>query len=97
MATIYHKGQAVKRSKNLRGIIEYARQTSDVAEITVERLTNPDKGTFYPVTFIFRNGAECSVDWADWRVLVRWIKARRSWDTSVIIYRGLPEFVEAMA
>lgn len=96
--TIWHECKPVKRSRNLRGILEYARNTSDVAEIHCHRLMSatPNGATFYPVTFFFRNGAECCVDWSDWRVLAQWVKSRRSWDTQAIAFYGLPEFINAM-
>ena len=96
MTTIYLKTRPVKRSRNLRGILDYAR-VSPVVSVDCQRVVRePLTGGLpvYSVTFIFDNGAIGESDWQDWRVLVQWIKARRSWDVQA--FTGLIEFTHAM-
>lgn len=96
--TIWHNCKIVKQSRNLRGILDYARNTSDVMAIHCHKLFSavPNGETFHPVEFQFRNGAHCQVDWADCRVLTHWIKSRRAWDISAIAFSGIDEFRAAM-
>lgn len=94
MATIHRNCALVKRSRNLRGILDYAR-VSPVQSIDCQRLiSETSDARLYSVTFLYDNGAIGESDWNDWRVLVHWIKARRSWD--VQRFTGIPEFVAAL-
>jgi hypothetical protein len=67
-------GEPVARSKNLRGILAYARR-SPVKRASA--YAKGDGGAF--VVFIFNNGAESRVDFASFAVAKAWIASRRSW------------------
>lgn len=97
-AKIFHDCKLVAKSRNFRGILDYARKYP-VKRIRVTRLLSesPNGERFYPVTFTFQNGAIGEIDFADWRVLARVILSRRSWDFPSIRCSGLPEFVYHMA
>lgn len=92
---VHLDNRLVKSSRNLRGILDYAR-ISPVERVDCQRLLSESPGgpQFYPVTFFYDNGAIGQADFQDWRVLVDWIKARRSW--AVERFSGLLEFVYAM-
>lgn len=68
-------GEPVARSKNLRGILTYARR-SPVKRASV--YAKGDGAAF--VVFIFTDGAESRVDFASFAVAKAWIASRRSWD-----------------
>lgn len=68
----------VSKSKNLRGILEYARNKSSVSHATCYRQS--DGGAF--VYVLFDNGATCRTRFADYTVALRWFRSRRSWDLS---------------
>jgi len=81
MIEVTLKGKTVKRSKNLRGILDYARK-----EPVVKVYVKPNKawepcaldcGAF--VTFVFYDGAKSRVEFASASVAHDWILARRSW------------------
>lgn len=64
------------QGEELRPVLRYARKHPvDVIRVAVDA---GHVGT-YAVTFYFADGAECFTRWADWRVLVDWLRARRSW------------------
>jgi hypothetical protein len=76
-------GATVATSQNLRGVLTFARKHPvDVVKITV-------RGDRYRVVFYFWGwGASlhhsAETQWADWRVLCDWLKARRSWSITRI-------------
>ena len=83
-------GKLIKRSKNLRGILDYAR-VSPVNTVLCHE--NFDRS--YTVEFTFDNDALGLTVFADWRVLCHWLKARRSWQ--VENFKGYHAFVKNMA
>ncbi len=93
--TIHRHGVLVAKSRNFRGILDYARK-SPVERIDCQHLRGDLIGTesVYPVTFFFDNGAIGQIDFADWRVLSHTIRNRRSWD--VQRFTGYAPFVDAM-
>lgn len=70
------RGRIVRRSQNLRGILDHARRFEVV---TISAYESEGK---YKVRFGFSNDDWARVEFADWRVLVDWIRARRSWDAT---------------
>jgi hypothetical protein len=75
--TIYTaSGKAIRASKNLRGILDYARR-SPVDSVRLEPW--PDEPGYYAVHFKFYDGANAVTKWADWRVCADWLRSRRSW------------------
>jgi hypothetical protein len=95
----------VSKSKNLRGLVDYARRFPPVAyRFEVNRC--PDTGAPYFLRVEFSNGAVCFSHWQDWRVCAWWINARRSWpkglplityngDFAAILAKGGAAFVES--
>ena len=78
-------GKTVATSKNLRGILSFAR------EHPVNVVTVADNGAGdYQVAFYFDGRLPYSAvtSWADWRVLLRWLAARRSWSIERITILG---------
>lgn len=62
------------RGEGLRPVLRYARKRPvDVVRV------DPDPTGGWEVTFYFDGGAECLTRWQDWRVLIHWLRARRSW------------------
>lgn len=64
------------RGKGLRPILRYAAH-HPVDAIRVDYSVN--EPSQYAVTFYFADGAQGLTRWGDWRVLVDWLLARRSW------------------
>lgn len=67
-------GRVAATSRNLRGILDYARHHS-VVKATVRR----KRGGEGEVTFAFYDGAHSTVRFASYSLLLRWIANRRSW------------------
>jgi len=76
---VYLDGKVVKRSANLRGVLDYAR-THGVHAVYVDpnNRSKPESDGAW-VVFIFDNGAHCTTEWASFTVACQWIMARRSW------------------
>jgi len=74
-------GRVIRRSKNLRGILDHARREyvvearveHDPADLPLQRRDG------YRVTFVYGNGDSAVAHFADWRVFIQWIHNRRSW------------------
>lgn len=73
--TVYNAhGEPVARSRNLRGILTYARRHP------VKRASVYAKGEGRAfVVFIFQGDAESRVDFESFTVAGDWIESRRSW------------------
>lgn len=78
---IIWRGVVVAHSKNLRGLLDYARKHR-VAYVSVHG--THDGGAAYYVRY--NNGAEARGEFADLSVAVRWFRtrAKRSWDLSTV-------------
>lgn len=76
--------------KGLRPVIRYAR-VSPVIRVRVDYSVEMP-GT-YGVTFYFDDGAQCFTRWADWRVTLDWLLARRSWSVDRV-YFAHPGMIE---
>lgn len=72
-------GRTVSKSRNLRGVMNYARK-SYVREWRASM--TDDYGARIWVTF--EDGAESRFEFASWDVAQRWIRARRSWGLQAI-------------
>jgi hypothetical protein len=83
MTTVYNMhGKVLHTSRNLRGLLEhYRRNPSDVVVKVADR-----DGASYCVTVFWPNGDEANSVWADWRVLLDWLKARRSWSINRVTF-----------
>ena len=66
-------GDVLARSKNLRGVLTYARRHP------VKRASVYRKGEGANVAFHFQGDASCTVAFASFDVAWQWIESRRSW------------------
>lgn len=84
--TVYDRhGATLCRSKNLRGLLTYYRANPD--DLVVKVAEDSVSAGNYKVTFFFSNGgAQCLTNWADWRVLLDWIRARRTWSVNRVTF-----------
>lgn len=83
--TVYNlHGATVRRSANLRGVLlHYAAKPDDLV-IKVKREESAGR---YRVTFFWpRHGDSCETTWQDWRVLLDWLAARRSWSIERVTF-----------
>ena len=69
-------GALLHRSKNLRGLLDFARKSAPVGVDLVPAEGLPG---YYSLAVVFECGATAYSTWADWRVCADWITARRSW------------------
>ena len=79
MIKIEKNGQIIKSSRNLRGILDYARIS------TPKRIELTNQATMGRMRIIFSDGASASADFASFNVMVDWVKNRRSWPQSAVI------------
>lgn len=85
MVTVYDRhGATIRRSINLRGLLTHYRAYPD--DLVVKVIENPISAGDYNVTFFFARGETCLTHWADWRVLLDWIRARRSWSVNRVTF-----------
>lgn len=71
--TIELNGKVVARSRNLRGLLDYARKHF-IHRVAVYKQNG--HGRLYVE---FENGAQCRHMFEDYSVLVGWVLSRRSW------------------
>ena len=76
-------GQIIRTSRNLRGIIDYVR-VSPVARIESCQI-GAVCGT---VRVIFKDGAESRANFRSYRIMIDWIRNRRSWRSAKHIMQG---------
>lgn len=74
MPNIIKAGRIIRTSRNLRGVLDYAR-VSPVVRVETCRVAN-DEGT---MRVFFKDGAECRCNFASHAVMTAWLKARRTW------------------
>lgn len=73
--------------KNLAVVTRYAR-VSPVVVVRIRRSVTDVRNTI--LDFEYDDGAHCVTYWADWRVALDWIRARRSWSVDrVLVSDGL--------
>jgi len=79
---IEKNGQIIRHSKNLRGIVDYARISKPLrVELTP---INKSNGR---LRVIFADGASTSAHFASYHIMIDWVRNRRSWDKkNVFIY-----------
>lgn len=73
-------GAIVARSRNLRGILSYARK-SPVATVSVSSYSPVRCAHVYVQ---FDDGAECRTQFSSYTVAVQWVRARRSWGLEAV-------------
>jgi hypothetical protein len=79
MIEITKQGKVVSRSRNLRGLLDYARK-SFVRHVTAYKT----QGGGAWLAVYFDDGSWCPAEFADYSVCCRWLMARRSWDLSTL-------------
>ena len=78
-------GKTIRRSRNLRGLLEHYRRNPN--DLVVKVCASVESPLDYDVTFFWpQNGDQAHVTWADWRVLLNWLKARRSWSIARVTF-----------
>lgn len=75
MVTIERQGKTVSRSKNLRGILTYARNHGVHIAQAIPAKTD-GKGV---LAVKFRDGAEVATQFESYEVLRDWLRGRHSW------------------
>jgi hypothetical protein len=79
MINIEKNGQIIRTSKNLRGILDYARLSSP------KRIELTPQATGGRLRVIFFDGASTSATFNSFDVMVDWVKNRRSWPQNAVI------------
>jgi hypothetical protein len=74
-------GRSVRRSKNLRGILEYCR-TCQVERVD---LFGPNRDGEGVLGVTWADGSTCVTDFASYRLMAEWAKARRAFDGRVYV------------
>ena len=86
--TIDKNGQILHRSKNLRGMRDYARIAPvSRVELTPYRLTAWGREAGI-VRVIYENGATSSAFFKSYAIAVDWVRNRRTWQNADIIFYG---------
>ena len=81
MIMIENNGRIVRKSKNLRGILDYSRSCS-VVRVELTKLPD-DAGS---MLVIFHNGATSRANFASFSIMQRWVDSRRSWNCEIVDY-----------
>lgn len=79
------QGQVIQRSRNLRGILEYARRVG--LDSACAARTADGKGR---LDVTFADAATCQVEFASYTALCGWLQARRSWAGTRTLAGGSP-------
>lgn len=75
MVEIYDShGQVIRRSRNLRGILDHARRTW-----IEEASASPAQEGKGILSVSFGDGSTCRTEFASYEVLCWWLRSRRSW------------------
>ena len=77
-------GKTIRRSRNLRGILDHYRAKPE--DLVIKVVEHPDYND-YDVTFYWpHSGDTAKARWSDWRVLLDWLSARRSWSIDRVTF-----------
>ena len=83
-------GATISKSKNLAGLMRY--YSAHPADLVIKVRECPNG---FAVTFFFDDGVEAHTVWGDWRVLLDWLRARRSWSIKrVTFHTPLYDYIE---
>lgn len=82
---VIKNGQVIHTSKNLRGMLDYAR-VHQVAWIESCQI-GPNKGQG-TMRVIYSDGAESRANFASYHVMIDWIRNRRTWRTAKHVMQG---------
>jgi hypothetical protein len=83
-------GRIIRTSRNLRGIVDYAR-VSPVARIeSCDIGAMQPEGTRYSgtVRILFKDGAESRANFRSYHIMIDWIRNRRSWRGAKHVMQG---------
>jgi hypothetical protein len=69
-------GAVIRQSRNLRGMVDYARVSPVVEVLAVKDPRNSYRGL---LTVTYANGATSSASFACYHVMVDWVRNRRTW------------------
>lgn len=87
MVRIYDgHGITIRRSKNLLGLLRQYRYNPCDMVVKVKAAPRDGRPYNYDVSFFWPNGDVAETQWADWRVLLVWLKARRSWSIARVTF-----------
>lgn len=89
MVEIFKDGKRVSHSKNLRGILDYARKHGVAKVLIMENLASEFGGT---LNIIFGDGATVTTNFNSYKVLESWIAARRSWNLKETLSKSTTHF-----
>ena len=85
MPIVYSRvGAPLRRPANLRGVL--AHYSSNPEDLVVKVKDDNTRGGFAVTFFWPRCGDHCETHWHDWRVLLDWLKARRSWSIERVTF-----------
>lgn len=79
MIYIYKDGKTVSRSKNLRGILEYARKHKIRAISMATHSTAGATCQHATLRITFGDNAQTAADFADVNHIKQWLRSRKSW------------------
>ena len=80
---IEKNGKIIRKSSNLRGILDYARISKPSRiELTPQGKCNGR------LRVIYTDGAVTSAHFASYHIMVDWVRNRRSWRGTEVIYYG---------
>lgn len=82
---IIKNGQIIRTSKNLRGLLEYARISPVVRIESTPLGPNNSTGTF---RVFFADGAESRALFRSYHIMIDWLRNRRSWRSAKHIMQG---------
>lgn len=75
MVEIIKDAKVIRRSRNLRGLLDYPRHFSRyVRRVSIEPHSNGGR-----LSVFYADGAFASADFASFSVLQGWLRSRRSW------------------
>ena len=84
MITVYDLlGRPLRRSRNLRGVLTHYRAKPADMVVKVRAVADGDS---YEVTYYWPDGDHAVTSWADWRVLLDWLTARKSWSIARVTF-----------
>lgn len=73
---VIKNGAIVKRSKNLRGMLDYSRVSPVVRVATMRNKDLPVRGD---LLVEYLNGAYCSASFASYHIMIDFVRNRRGW------------------
>lgn len=80
---VEYRGELIRKSKNLRGMLEYAR-ISKVSRVEL----SPAGKLNGRLRVVYANGATSSAHFASYHIMVDWVRNRRSWRGAEFFYYG---------